>query len=64
MNSKYITTSLMLAVLASGKSEQILGMPETKACLENHLLIWHKTILISEHSIVKNEDQTPAKTVS
>ena len=56
MNKKYITTSLMLAVLASGKTIQALNVPETKASIENHLLIWRKTILLSEHSIVTIEE--------
>ncbi|MES2332007.1 MAG: hypothetical protein V4539_20535 [Bacteroidota bacterium] len=51
MNKKYITTSLMLAVLANGKTAGPLCVPETKASLENHL-IWKRIILLSEHSVV------------
>lgn len=61
MNKKYITTSLMLAVLASGKTVEVLDVSETKASIENHLFIWSKTILISEHSIVKKEDHDEMK---
>ena len=57
MNNKYISTSLMLAVLASGKTLQPLSVSETKASIGNHLFIWSKTLLISEHSIVRKENQ-------
>ncbi|MES2371912.1 MAG: hypothetical protein V4557_04985 [Bacteroidota bacterium] len=52
MNKKYITTSLMLAVLANGKMAGPLCVPETKASLANHLLIRKSIILLSEHSVV------------
>jgi len=61
MNKKYITTSLMLAVLAGGKTRQDLYIPETKASIDDHLLIWKKTSLLSEHSVTMQEDRDELK---
>ncbi len=42
MKGKYISTSLMLAVLAGGKEESLLHINETKASTQDHQLIWVK----------------------
>ncbi len=55
MNKKYITTSLMLAVLAGGKTIQDLYVPETKASINDHLLIWKTITRLSAHSVVIQE---------
>ncbi|MCK9404125.1 MAG: hypothetical protein M0Q26_12070 [Chitinophagaceae bacterium] len=43
MKGKYISTSLMLAVLAGTKEGFILHINETKADPKDHQLIWSKT---------------------
>ena len=43
MKGKYISTSLMLAVLAGGKEGSSVLVNETKASTHDHLLIWTKT---------------------
>ncbi len=55
MNKKYITTSLLLAVLASGKPLSVIGTPIKKVSIENHLLIWRKTFLLEEHTIAEKK---------
>ncbi len=42
MKGKYISTSLMLAVLAGGKEEPTILVQETKAITTDHRLIWRK----------------------
>ncbi len=44
MKGKYMTTSLLLAILASERNTQGICMPETKASTEGHQLIWEKNI--------------------
>jgi len=43
MKGKYISTSLMLAVLAGGKDGNSLLVDETKATTLDHKTIWSKT---------------------
>ena len=57
MSKKFISTSLMLAVLASGKTLQPLLVSETKATLDQHLFIWSKTLLIPEQVSVRKENR-------
>jgi hypothetical protein len=42
MKGKYITTSLMLAVLAGGKNGISVLVDETPAATVDHTLIWSK----------------------
>jgi len=42
MKGKYITTSLMLAVLAGGKNGVSVLVDETTATTGDHTLIWSK----------------------
>jgi hypothetical protein len=44
MKGKYITTSLLLAIMASERSAQMTDISETKASVEGHQLIWTKNI--------------------
>ena len=44
MKGKYISTSLMLAVLAGTKESFVLHVNEIKADPKNHQLIWSKTV--------------------
>jgi hypothetical protein len=44
MKGKYITTSLLLAIMASERSAQMADISETKASVEGHQLIWSKNI--------------------
>lgn len=53
MKGKYISTSLMLAVLSGTKEEFILQVNEIKADPKNHQLIWSKTVEIGKKE--KNE---------
>lgn len=43
MKGKYISTSLMLAVLAGGNNEHHLLVQETHASTSGHKIIWHKS---------------------
>jgi hypothetical protein len=42
MKGKYISTSLLLAVMASEKSAHMMHLAETKASTKDHELIWSK----------------------
>ncbi len=42
MKGKYISTSLMLAILAGGKQTNFLPVQETKAVAKDYKLIWSK----------------------
>ena len=44
MKGKYITTSLLLAVMASEKTSHLVNLPETTATTDGHALIWSKEI--------------------
>ena len=43
MKGKYISTSVMLAVLAGGKEGTSVLVDETKASTQDHKMIWTKT---------------------
>lgn len=47
MKGKYISTSLMLAVLAGGKEGNTVLVKEMPANTNDHLLIWSKTPEVS-----------------
>ncbi|MBV9987921.1 MAG: hypothetical protein JO301_09595 [Chitinophagaceae bacterium] len=44
MKGKYITTSLLLAIMASEKTAQSINVPETKAATDGHALLWSKDV--------------------
>ena len=44
MKGKYITTSLLLAVMASERTSHLINLPETTATTDGHELIWSKEI--------------------
>jgi len=44
MKGKYISTSLLLAVMASERATNMVHLAETKASTEGHELIWSKDI--------------------
>ena len=44
MKGKYITTSLIIAVLSGGKNGPSVMFDETTAVTEDHTLIWSKTV--------------------
>jgi hypothetical protein len=44
MKGKYITTSLMLAVLAGGKAGTSVLVDEITASTKDHTMIWSKTV--------------------
>ncbi len=44
MKGKYITTSLMLAVLAENRKNNMALVAETTASTKDHTLIWSKTV--------------------
>jgi hypothetical protein len=53
MKGKYITTSLMLAVLSGGKKEDTILVDETTASTKDHTLIWSKTVSTAKQAMVK-----------
>lgn len=57
MKGKYISTTVMLAVLAGTKESFMLSIKETKADPKNHLLIWCKP---AEKRINENSELNPA----
>ncbi len=44
MKGKYITTSLLLAIMASEKAANTIHVAETKASTEGHEFLWSKNI--------------------
>jgi hypothetical protein len=44
MKGKYITTSLLLAIMASEKAANTINVAETKASTEGHEFLWNKNI--------------------
>jgi hypothetical protein len=53
MKGKYITTSLMLAVLSGGKKEDTIVVDETTASTKDHTLIWSKTVSTAKQAMLK-----------
>jgi hypothetical protein len=56
MKGKYISTSLMLAVLAGGKEGTTVLVHETPANTNDHQLIWSKTPEVSIQPIASAND--------
>jgi hypothetical protein len=53
MKGRYITTSLMLAVLAGGKKGTTVLVDETTATTKDHMLIWSKTVSTAKLAMQK-----------
>ncbi len=53
MKGKYITTSLMLAVLAGGKAGTSVIVDETAASTKDHTLIWSKTVASAKANMLE-----------
>ena len=45
MKSKYMTTSVLLAIMASERTLRNINVPETMASTEGHQLLWSKGAL-------------------
>ena len=63
MKGKYISTSLMLAVLAGGKDGNSMLVDETKATTLDHKMIWSKTNGAEKTVINKLEGRDELKLV-
>lgn len=61
MKGKYITTSLMLAVLAGGKAGTSVLVDETKASTTDHTLIWSKTVAAANENMRQMADRDELK---
>lgn len=44
MKGKYITTSLLIAIMASEKAAQSINVPETPASTKGHAILWSKEL--------------------
>lgn len=53
MKGKYITTSLMLAVMAAAKNQSTILVEETTASTNDHTLIWSKTVSTAKKAMLK-----------
>jgi hypothetical protein len=53
MKGKYITTSLMLAILSGGKKGNTILVDETTASTKDHTLIWSKTVSAANKAMLK-----------
>lgn len=63
MKGKYISTSLMLAVLAGGKEGSSVLVDETKATTDDHKLIWSKSNGSVKNVTNKKEDSDELKLI-
>ena len=63
MKGKYMTTSLMLAVLAGGKSGVSVIVDETPALIKDHATIWSKTVSIAQEKMLAMSGRDELKTV-
>lgn len=63
MKGKYISTSLMLAVLAGGKEGSSVLVDETKATTDDHKLIWSKSNDSVKNMTNKKEDRDELKVI-
>lgn len=63
MKGKYISTSLMLAVLAGGKEGSSVLIEETKATTDDHKLIWSKSSGSVKEVTNKKEDRDGLKVI-
>lgn len=63
MKGKYITTSLIIAVLSGGKNGPSVLFDETAAVTEDHTLIWSKTVNAVKTAMNKQQPAEKAKLV-
>jgi hypothetical protein len=63
MKGKYITTSLMLAVLAGGKAGNSVMVDETTATTKDHTLIWSKTVASAKVNMLQMAGRDELKTI-
>lgn len=63
MKGKYISTSLMLAVLAGSKEGSSVLVDETKATTNDHKLIWSKSNGSVKKVTNKKEDRDELKVI-
>ncbi len=63
MKGKYITTSLMLAVLAGGKNGISVLVEETAAATQDHAVIWSKTGAAAQKNAFAQEGRDELKLV-
>lgn len=63
MKGKYISTSLMLAVLAGGKEDACLIVDETAASTNDHKLIWSKEDAVKNNTVLNIENPDELKIV-
>ena len=63
MKGKYISTSLMLAVLAGSKEGSSVLVDETKATTNDHKLIWSKSNGSVKNVTNKKEDRDELKVI-
>lgn len=61
MKGKYITTSLMLAVLAGGKNGISVLVDEAPAATADHTLIWSKENPITQPSALQLQGRDELK---
>ena len=61
MKGKYITTSLMLAVLSGGKAGNSILVDETTAVTDNHAVIWSKTVAAAKLAMQQNAGRDELK---
>ncbi|MES2003646.1 MAG: hypothetical protein V4450_03930 [Bacteroidota bacterium] len=61
MKGKYITTSLMLAVLASGKNGISVLVDETSAATQDHTLMWSKTVAATKKNMTEMKGRDELK---
>lgn len=61
MKGKYITTSLMLAVLAGGKAGNSVIVDETTASTMDHTMIWSKTVATAKANMLQMADRDELK---
>lgn len=62
MKGKYITTSLMLAALASAKKGTRVLVEETTASTKDHTIIWSKTVSSAKQAMLKMKAPDELKT--
>lgn len=53
MKGRYITTSLMLAVLSESKKKSTVLVAETTASTKDHTLIWSKTVSTAKKAMLQ-----------
>lgn len=63
MKGKYISTSLMLAVLAGGKEGSSVLVDETTASTVDHKLIWSKDEAVKNSVVLNIENPDELKIV-